>query len=45
MSKKKAAAMTAALLTVIAGALYKCTDESPLFGDPTPAPAADAGAP
>lgn len=44
MSKKKAAAMAAALLTVIAGALYKCTDETPLFGGEATVPA-DAGTP
>jgi hypothetical protein len=46
MSKKKAAYLAAALLTALAGALYKCQDESPLIGNPAPtAPAADAGAP
>jgi hypothetical protein len=48
MSKKKAAVLLAGLLTTVAGVLYKCTDESQLFGQPevtAPAPAADAGTP
>lgn len=45
MSKKKAAGLLAGLLVTISGILYKCQDESPVFGGSTPAPAADAGTP
>ena len=44
ITKKKAAALVAALLTIVAGALYKCTDETPLVPS-VPVVGADAGAP
>lgn len=44
MSKKKAASLIAGLLVTISGILYKCNDETPLFGAPTAPTAVDAGA-
>lgn len=43
MSKKKAAGLIAGLLVTLSGILYKCNDESPLFGGPVEVIGADAG--